>query len=124
MDASEYGFQEGYMNKVAFIPPWTKFLAALGIGAGAVGSGVGAAGAETAGRYLVPAFVAAPALAGIATGTLQSRITSPTKLDTETLQKAIVAAELEQAVAELKRRKALREVEEEEKSPEERSIHI
>jgi hypothetical protein len=50
--------------------------------------------------------VVAPALLGAAAGTLVSKLTSPVS-KSESTQKALVAAELEEALAEMERRKKL-----------------
>jgi len=52
------------------------------------------------------AAIALPALGGLSAGALASLLTSPSSKKDE-MQKALVAAELEEAVAELKRRQAI-----------------
>lgn len=71
------------------------------------------------------AAIAAPALGGVAAGALASKLTSPSDEKTD-IQKALIAAELEEAVAELKRKRAieLAKLGAQNVAGKERSLHI
>jgi len=70
------------------------------------------------------AAIAAPAVAGLAAGGLHSKLTSPAGSAT-LAQKALIAAELEEALAELKRRRAVELAKETANVPgKQRSLHL
>ena len=107
------GYQDGYMAK--------EGGADASIGLGVAG---GTLAAETAANIL-PYVLLIPALMGAGAGTLHSKLTSPSKLDQETVQKALEAAELEEYQAELRRRRV--DAERKEGDPgnrESRTLHL
>jgi hypothetical protein len=66
----------------------------------------------------------APALVGIVSGAMASKITSPTTQKSE-LQKSLIAAELEESLAEMKRKQAIAKAKETMNvGPTERSLHM
>jgi hypothetical protein len=85
-------FLEGYVSKTASIAGTGKALTGV---------------AKWAVDNAVMLGTLAPVLAGIGTGALSSKITSPSKLDQQTLQKKLLAIELQEYRTELERRKAL-----------------
>ena len=109
------GYVDGYMRKEANI--------------GRIGqAGVGAVKttADVA-ESLAPYFLVAPILLGAGAGLTHSKLTSPSDLDKETVQKQLEAAELEEFLAELKRRRAQERIEQESEgkdAPRARSLHI
>lgn len=88
MNSNSLSFMLGYMEKKA------SFTDALSEG-----------GKWAIDKALLAAAVA-PALGGVATGALASKLSSPSDEKT-VVQKALIAAELEEAVAELKRKRAI-----------------
>ena len=98
------GFKEGYLLKSAAegsgIGPGIG--TGLGIGAAQAGLGTAAFGIKK-GTALA---LVLPILLGIGAGSSMSKLTSPSGVDSENLQKSLVAAELDEAIAELKRKKA------------------
>ena len=102
-------------------------------GAGAAGAAAEAAtglseqALDILSRFILPTAIMAPALMGLASGSLHSKLTSPSKLDQEGVQKALLAAELEEFAATMKRRRELALRKEKERKAEmrapPRSIH-
>ena len=114
------GFVDAYMGKTAQ-GAWAR--AALPASAEAAKFG-----GETLASIL-PYLLLVPVLMGAGAGALHSKVTSPSKLDEASVQKALEVAELEEFMAELSRRKAQASKEEEEDkeklgAPGERSLHI
>jgi hypothetical protein len=99
MKSAHKGYIAGYLGKEADI------AAGVGEAVGEFGgAGVGAA-KDVLVDWVIPVALAAPGVAGLALGLAHSRATSPSKLDEESIQKRMELNELEQAVAELKRRR-------------------
>ena len=75
---------------------------------------------------ILPYAIVAPAVFGVAAGTIQSKITSPSALDKKLIQKAMLSQNMDRQLSELRRRKALRQDQEEQASviPAERSLHL
>ena len=92
--AKVIGYQDGYMHKQAG-PIGT------GISGGAAAGSFVAEGAAN----ILPYVLLIPALMGAGAGSLHSKMTSPSNVDQETVQKSLEAAELEEFQAELQRRR-------------------
>ena len=78
---------------------------------------------------VAPYAIAAPIVLGAGAGLLHSKMTSPSKLDQESVQKALEAAELDEFMAELKRRRKQEEIDkaeadQEKEKPVARTLHI
>jgi hypothetical protein len=112
------------MNKSAYLDGYLTKMAGVGdIAAKGAEAGVDLLSA------LLPYALVVPPLLGAGAGLAHSKMTSPTVMDQESVQKALEAAELEEFAAELKRRQAQEEFEaakrnEEKESPSARTLHI
>jgi len=108
------GFQEGYLtlDKEAF---WEGSATA---GAMGVGSVVSTAGKAKALALLIPVLV------GVGAGASVSKLTSPSATDTDNMQKSILAGEMEEALAELRRKKEFATEETEATGPSPREIRF
>ena len=95
------GYTDGYMHKEALEP----VISAAGIGATADMAAGGARVISEAGMTMIPYVLMIPALMGAGAGAMHSKMTSPSALDKETVQKSLQAAELEEFQADLTRRK-------------------
>lgn len=100
MNSRSIGYHDGYMWKQA--DPITAASAASAALTGAK-AGVGFT-AESA-AALIPWILLFPAAVGVGAGTLHSKLTSPSKTEQETAQKALEVADLEQTAIELERRR-------------------
>lgn len=113
------GYLEGYMYKHGGLGSIAEAVAEPT--AALMGTGV-----ETSADVLkavLPFFVALPLVVGGAAGAAHSKLTSPTPMDIETAQSAMTAAELDEMLASMRRRKIKSSVTPKEK-PRERSLHI
>jgi hypothetical protein len=103
----------GYMGKTA---TWGDFFGNL------AGSGVGLT-AETLDN-LKAVLLAAPVVAGAGAGMLASKATSPSKLDTDAMQREIELAELQEMQTELQRQKELAQTQQPRGVKNERTLRI
>ena len=131
-------FLEGYMHKTAAAPAAAaaaataatvggKALSGAAKGVGAiVDAGARAAEASTnVAAELLPYAIAIPILFGGAVGYAHSALTSPAPQDLDTAQKALVSAEMDEMLTNLRRRKAQSvKAGEEERKKNERTLHI
>jgi hypothetical protein len=112
MTINDIGYLEGYMSKVALGP------------AGAAVADLAVAGGSRAatglGKIMLPLALAAPVATGAAAGALHSKATSPTAMDSETAQRALVSAELDEMLVALQRRQAKAKQAEKEKKEQEK----
>jgi len=109
-------FLQGYLHKTA--GPLDTFLETA--------RGGTAAGWQAV-QSIAPILMALPVAAGIGTGALHSKLTSPTPTDQEATQKALEVAEQEEFATELERRRAQAQAEAREKEQGgrgERALHI
>jgi hypothetical protein len=115
MNLSKQAFLDGYLSKFASDEEGGAINGIIGTGAHA--------GSWALNKGILAAALA-PALGGISAGALASKFTSPST-EKDVVQKSLIAAELEEAVAELKRKRAvdLRH-KEMENGGTERSLHI
>jgi hypothetical protein len=94
------GFQDGYVNgiqKEAFSSMVGKGL--IGAGGAVTRGGIGLSG------YAIALGILLPIVVGATAGGVASAITSPSSTDKENLQKRILAAESDEVLAELKRKR-------------------
>lgn len=119
MNLSKQAFLDGYLSKFASEEEG-------GSGGGLLNSAIGTgtkAGTWALNKGILAAALA-PALGGIATGAIASKFTSPST-EKDVVQKSLIAAELEEAVAELQRKRAVdMKKKETENGRTERSLHI
>jgi methionine-rich copper-binding protein CopC len=113
------------MNRQAYLDGYRSKEAFNAFGAAAK---TGETGAELLAAAL-PYILVAPAVLGAGAGLAHSKLTSPSDLDKETVQKALEVAELEEFAAEIQRRKKQAEIEKrraeiEKENPSARTIHI
>lgn len=115
------------MNKIAYLDGYMNKLAFLGTAAKTTVD-VARTGKEVL-EGLAPYFLVAPLLLGAGAGLTHSKMTSPSHLDENAVQKALEVAELEEFAAELKRRKEQNRIEQaeseqEKERPSARTLHI
>jgi len=113
---NKQAYLDGYMHKEAY-------PSLLRGGAETVRTG------KEVAESLAPYFLVAPILLGAGAGLTHSKITSPSPMDEEAVQKALEAAELEEFIAELERRRKQEEIEgqqalAEKENPSARTLHI
>jgi hypothetical protein len=70
--------------------------------------GTGVEGGKEGLSWAIPAIIAAPPLAALTAAALVSSATSPAPIETQTAQGELEGAELDEALAELRRRKSHR----------------
>ena len=105
------GFQDGYLHKEAIAPAVAASLGAGGkmIGGAAVAGPIIGGAAGMAGKSadkLKAIALLLPIMLGVGAGASVSKLTSPSGTDTENMQKSLLASEMEEAITELRRKKA------------------
>ena len=115
MNNHDNGFCLGYFTKQA--GPSDAGVEAIG--------GIASTGKDIA-MSILPYLIVAPAVFGVAAGAIHSKVTSPSKIDKDLVQKAVLSQNLDQQIAELRRRRLQRQDRMEQASdrPAERSLHI
>ena len=105
MNSRTLGYRDGYLWKQALLDGASVAGTAL------TGTRAAAGFAGESLATLLPWVLLSTAAAGAGTGLAHSKLTSPSKTEQETAQKALEVADLEQFATELERRKqqALRE---------------
>jgi len=110
MNADTYlGFSGGYANIEPQTSPIEKKAGLADVVGNALELGITSAG------ELLPYMLVLPAIAGGFGGHIHSRITSPSKLDFKTVQKAIELSDLRKLETDVARRKVQAEIDEETK---------
>ena len=112
------GFKDGYLKKEAAVSTILGGSIPLAAGTGAMAARAGGWSADK----LKALLILAPVLLGIGAGASVSKLTRPSATDAENLQKSLISAEMEEALAELKRKKSF--AQEEESSSTEREIRF
>jgi len=118
------GYYGGFLHKEASLG---LILTQLGLAGGKTGVGAARIGHHFWEKVLTPALIGLPPAAGMAAGFAHSKLTSPSELDKETVQQALLAAELDEFTAEVRRRQELQRRKEQQRRKRlekpERSLH-
>ena len=118
------GYMDGYLQKTAGgLSDWLSPTTAFGALATAYKGGT------DVGRTLLPWLMVAPVLIGAGAGTMHARLTSPTKMDIEAMQKAMKLAEVDEFASDMARRRDADKMEtaaneQKKEVPGERSLHV